>query len=641
MSHQNGYTGRILKVDLSNGSIHHVPTEPYSDRFLGGRGIGAKIYWDEVSPEINAFDPENRLIFTTGPVTATTGFAGSRWQVFGKSPLREGFSYANLGGAWGASLKQAGYDALVVSGSADRPVYLWIGEDSVEIRSADHLKGKDPISRREMLKDELGKAVRVVTFGPAGENRIIFATLLADNDSSGSSGFGAVMGSKNLQAIVTKGKKKAGVADPEKVKAIKELIRPQHPTGMLEKIMGPPIGKKQICYDCHQGCSRRVYQGISGRKGKYFCEAAIFYGIEAMEYYQMNSYVEKNDDAFEATKLCDVYGLDTFVIDGIVLWLKACRNKGVLTESQTGLPLSKIGTAEFMEVLLKKINDREGIGDLLADGPLKAAKALGPEAEQMLANNVTLTGHRFYYFPRMFPHHAIFHAMEPRVPIQHLHETLMLYLMWCVRTFGISGEWGPSNEDMRTIAKRFWGGEVAGDFTTYEGKALSAAKIQDRQYAKESLILCDFRFPITYTGIPENPVGDPALFSRICAAVTGRDIDQQGLDLIAERVLNLQRAILIREGHKGREDDILPESEFTVPLEPEFYNFECFVPAKGDETVSKKGVVFDRNQFEKMKDEYYTIRGWDVSTGLQKKQRLEDIDLKNIAEEMDEKGLLG
>ena len=103
----------------------------------------------------------------------------------------------------------------------------------------------------------------------------------------------------------------------------------------------------------------------------------------------------------------------------------------------------------------------------------------------------------------------------------------------------------------------------------------------------------------------------------------------------------MQRAILIREGHKGRGDDILPESEFTVPLEPEFYNFECFVPGKGDETVSKKGVVFDRDQFEKMKDEYYTIRGWDVSTGLQKRQRLEDIDLKDIAEVMDEKGFLG
>ena len=132
MTDSAGYAGKILRVDLSTGGVESVPTARYSDLFLGGRGIAAKIYWDEVPLGTDPFDPENRLIFVTGPVTATTGFCGSRWQVCGKSPLHNLFSYCNMGGDWGARLKMAGYDALVVHGKAERPVYLWIRPDKVE-----------------------------------------------------------------------------------------------------------------------------------------------------------------------------------------------------------------------------------------------------------------------------------------------------------------------------------------------------------------------------------------------------------------------------------------------------------------------------------------------------------------------------
>ena len=154
MEFKGGYAGRIMFLDLSTGSVEYAPTENFSPLFLGGRGIAAKIYWDTVPPDISPFDPKNRLIFITGPVTAATGFCGSRWQVFGKSPLRDTFSYSNLGGSWGAQLKRAGYDGLVVTGQADKPVYLWITDHGVEIRTADHLSGQGAITCRDTLKGE-------------------------------------------------------------------------------------------------------------------------------------------------------------------------------------------------------------------------------------------------------------------------------------------------------------------------------------------------------------------------------------------------------------------------------------------------------------------------------------------------------
>jgi len=157
MSQLNGYAGKVLRVNLSNGGVDTLPTENYSDLYLGGRGLAAKIYWDETPFGVDAYDPENRLLFVTGPVSATTGFCGSRWQVCGKSPIHNQFSYCNIGGAWGAMLKYAGYDGLVVHGKADKPVYLWIQEDGVQIKNAQHLMGMGTLACQEALKDELAK----------------------------------------------------------------------------------------------------------------------------------------------------------------------------------------------------------------------------------------------------------------------------------------------------------------------------------------------------------------------------------------------------------------------------------------------------------------------------------------------------
>ena len=195
-----GYAGKILRVDLSSGRTTEMATTDYADRFLGGRGLAAKIYWDEVPPEVQAFDAENRLVFATGPLGGLPAIGGSRWTICGKSAASETFSYCNLGGRWGAELKFAGYDAVVVYGKSEKPVYLLIDGDRVELRDASALWGRGTLQTIEALKAELGDSVRVVAIGPAGENGAVMASFFTDNDASGSGQLAASAGTKGLQA---------------------------------------------------------------------------------------------------------------------------------------------------------------------------------------------------------------------------------------------------------------------------------------------------------------------------------------------------------------------------------------------------------------------------------------------------------
>ncbi|MDY6934561.1 MAG: aldehyde ferredoxin oxidoreductase N-terminal domain-containing protein [Spirochaetota bacterium] len=654
MTYLKGYAGSILKVNLSTGLNERVPTEDYADLYLGGRGIAVKIYWDESPPHVEAFDPESRLIFATGPVTAVTGFAGSRWQVCGKSPIHNQFSFCNLGGAWGAQLKHAGFDALVLHGRADKPVYLWINGDDIELRDATHLMGKGAITCREELKEKHGSSVRVVAIGPAGENGVTFSTFLADSDSSGSSGLASVMGSKNLKAIAVRGENKIHVANRQKIRDIKEKI--------LVMIGGPvkevlplspmiPIDrlKKNICYGCMGACIRATFPGEDGKRGKFMCQSSIFYEIRAFRYYG-----EYNEVPYLANKLCDDYGLDTHGVETMIMWLSRCYKSGLLTDEQTGIPISKIGSREFIETLIRKISHREDFGDVLAQGTHKAASTLGEEGEKLITDYITKTGYNPVYGARMYLTTGIFYATEPRLPIQLLHEVSTLAVRWAIQAQASTsqsplGEFsmldslrniGISSDAIRGIGKRFWGSEVAADFSTYEGKAMAGVRIQDRQYAKESLILCDFTWPILYSAVSDDHVGDPTLESQLYTAVTGQEIDENGLYKIGERIYNLQRAVHNREGRKGREYDTLEEFNFIDPLKGDFGNPECLVPGKDGEPFSRRGMVVDREAFKKMMDEYYDIRGWDVSTGLQTKAKLNELNMKDVAQTLESEGLL-
>lgn len=191
-----------------------------------------------------------------------------------------------------------------------------------------------------------------------------------------------------------------------------------------------------------------------------------------------------------------------------------------------------------------------------------------------------------------------------------------------------------TSEMFRTMARKFWGSEIAADFTTYEGKALAAKMIQDRQYAKECLILCDYLFPMMHFEFTEDHIGDPTLESRILSAVIGKDIDEPGLRATGERVFNLQRAIIAREGHVGRQFDSLDERCFTEPLAYDIAAPDLIVPGKDGEPASRKGAVVDREKWEAMKDEYYGLREWDVETGLQTREKLARLDLDDIGQEL-------
>ncbi len=635
---QRGYAGKVLRVDLSSGRTTHTPTADYADLFLGGRGIAAKVYWDEVPPQINAFDPENRLIFMTGPVCGVPGFA-SRFQICGKSAATNQFSYCNLGGSWGAHLKFAGYDGVVVHGKADEPVYLWIDGDKVEIRDAAHLKGKSAFYCEKEIKRELGESVRVLTVGPAGDNMVTFATFLAAENSVGTGGLAGVMGSKNLKAIAVRGDKKFDVADRERVLQLRSRIRemsPRFTESMQQMGMLTPADrlKTSLCHGCATGCVRATYEKPDGAQRKFMCQAALFYQTRAQRYYG-----EVADVAFKATETCDDYGLDTRAVETMIMWLSRCHKAGLLTDEQTGIPLSQIGSYEFIETLARKISHREGFGDTLAGGTHKAAESLGSEAQKLIKDYMTRTGDNELYGPRLYITTGIFYAVEPRFPIQQLHEISVPVMFWAARVMGMK-EIPVTSEVIRAMARRFLGSELAADFSTYEGKALAATRIEDREYAKESLILCDLAWPIFFTEASPDYVGDPTLDSQICAAVTGREVDERGLYQIGERILNLQRAILAREGHKGREYDSIDEFNFTTPTRGDFGNPDCIVPGKDGEVFSRKGMVVHREEFEKMKDEFYRIRGWDVPTGLQTRAKLEELKLNDVAQGLEREGLL-
>lgn len=636
-----GYAGEILKIDLSSGKIDKVPSAVYTDKYIGGHGLATRLYWEMVPAEARAYDPENCLICANGPLTGFPGFAGFRWKIFGKSPLGdpESFSYCNLGERWGAWLKYAGYDALAVQGKADKPVYIYVYDGKVEIRDASHLWGRTNFETSDSLKAELGKNVSVLTIGPAGENLIPFAIVLAEGGASGSGGMGAVMGSKNLKAIViAPGDKRPKAADPDRVKELVARIAATKPTVPMPSMWAVPgLTRDHSCYGCGIGCSRQIYEGEDGHTYKSLCQASDVYGDMVIRY------LGQPDGArLQATRLCDGYGLDTAVMESMIEWLDVCYQEGLISEKNTGLPLSKVGSPEYIEKLTRMITYKEGFGDIFSKGFIPGAESLGPKAREMLSKYIsTRGGEKRDYDPRLFITTSLVYATEPRRSIQQLHEVCVMLMMWVGMGDAKMGEQF-TIEDFRKVAEIIWGNAVAADFSTYAGKALAAKKLQDRAFAKESLIICDLRWtmslPFRYTGD-----GPPAVTeTEVYSAITGKEIDETELYRFGERNFNLQRAVLLRQGRPGREGDRLLEHFHTLPLQKNelFFNAECLAPGKDGEIISKEGAVVDKDKFEEMKSEYYELRGWDVESGLLTRGKMEELKLNDVAEDLDGRGLL-
>lgn len=640
---QFGYAGKILVVDLSNGKTWTLPTNDYAPLFLGGRGIAAKLYWDLVPPETRALDPGNCIICASGPLTGFNGLASGRWTICAKSAAGdpEAFTHGNLGGRWGATLKYAGYDALAVIGRSEKPVYVFIYDGHVDIKDASDLWGKTTFESQETLKQRLGGTVHVLTIGPAAENLVAFATAMAEKGASVSAGLGSIFGSKNLKGIAVTGDIHPVAAHPEKLKEIVDYIRPIR-AGSFDApspwaVEG--VTRKDFCYSCGLGCSRQSYGTEKDRRYKSFCQAGVFYSGAAMRYYH-----GWNDAQMKATQLCDAYGLDTMVMEPLISFLQECYQAGILSETDSGLPLSKIGSLEFIERLVHKISLRDGFGNLLAEGTLKAAASMGPAAQIIAARHIaTRANESGDYDPRLIMNTALLYATEIRRAIQQLHAVAgNLIISWSSWAHGQPGAFF-STDDLREVARRFWGSSQAADYSTWEGKALCSKTVQERGYAQESLILCDIHWPmmITAANHPGGHVGDPSLESRILSAVTGQEIDGPGLLKTGERIFNLQRAILLRQGWQGRQDDCLMDYYHTEPLKKNdvFYDPDGIMPGPQGQPISKLGSVIEKQQFENLKSEYYRLRGWDEITGYPTRSKLNELQLGEVAIELSNKNL--
>jgi aldehyde:ferredoxin oxidoreductase len=392
--------------------------------------------------------------------------------------------------------------------------------------------------------------------------------------------------------------------------------------------------KKFACYGCISGCDRAVYRADNGTMGKFFCQPPDFYAQWSQKYYG-----KLEDTPFFATRLCNQYGVDSQVIAMLAEWLRRCARAGILSDESTGIPISKLGSYEFIEALVRKTALREGFGDIMARGVFEGARLVGSQAEEQIPAGIDQSGRYRVYGPKLYILNGLLYATEPKQPVNQLHEISFLihpWLDWCNKTEDAY----LSSEALLAISRRFFGSELAVDFSTYEGKALPAKIIQDREYAKESLILCDMAWPMTSVVPSADHVGDPTLESKVFHLVTGKELGEAGLYQIGDRIFNLQRAVHAREGHAGRQSDALLESDFTVPIKFAPDNPECLVPGKGGEIISRKGTMVDRKKFEKMKDEYYQARGWDVPTGRQTKANLSALGLQDVAEDLKSRGLI-
>lgn len=661
-----GWVGKILRVDLSDGKIAKVPTSDYIPKFVGGRGLGAKICWDEVPPEVGAFDPENVLVFATGPLQGTLAPTSGRFKVMGKAPQTgpvESYCHSGVGGHWAPELKWAGYDALVITGRSPRPVYILIDDGEVRILDAKHLWGLDTYETQKKMWATHGSNIRIMTIGVAGENKSRIAIILTDTgDASGQGGFGGVMGAKNLKAVAVEGTGYVRVARPEQLKEITRYVNglftrksaPQDPfkpvePGFKYNIWGGGFGRGSLadapgelsdllqdpssgysrvldgCFACPVICRSHV-KGPDITGGVALCAQAYMY-MESTVYDYKKGYSKVT---WNAAKLADLYGINAYDIMAIIPWLDDCYREGLLTEKDTGLPLKEIGSKRFIEVLLHNIASREGFGDLLAEGGQRAAMKIGGEAEKRLELYYTRAGkfggyreHWGYLggFPTGYAlsYLALLWAIDNRdVFTSH---NLMSQLWGAAHTIGQNPRTAVPEDltpILKPVMKYAYGSERVAEFITKDGKRLNwqwAAKVvkrhQERSILKDSYIVCDIPFPFIFNPNTKDHVGDTTIESRLYAAVTGLDMSEQESYAKGDMLSSLERAIACRDG-RTRQDDVLYEKYY--------HNLDA---------ADRK---YNREDLENAKSEFYQLKGWDVANGVPSKKKLKSIGLKEIAD---------
>ncbi|MGI9951840.1 aldehyde ferredoxin oxidoreductase family protein [Moorellaceae bacterium AZ2] len=571
-----GWMGKILDIDLTTHSIEvrELPID-LAQKYLGGRGLGARIVWDNVPPTTDPLSPANILVFATGPLTATKAPATGRATLSTRSPLTGTIHDSNVGGSFGVKLKQAGYDALIIRGKAPKPVYLSLSEKGVEIKEAPELWGKDTFSTLPALKQ--GENSSVICIGPAGENLVRFAAIIAEGRRAfGRGGVGAVMGSKNLKAIVVEGSKKPRIADPEQFDFIvyeaRKQIRanpitskglPQFGTSMLvnilneigafptrnyrephfegaENISGEALErllvKRTACWGCPIGCGREIKIGeevVHGPEYETIWAFGAACGIDDLE------------TIVQANLLCNKLGLDTISTGATIACAMELSQQGLLNERLS------FGDAALLPGLIEQIAYRQGIGDLLAEGSKRLAERCGAPEVAMQVKGLELPA----YDPRGMKGQGLAYATSNRGGC-HLRANML----------------GPEVLGAPKLIDRF----------ATSGKAGIVIVIQNSWAAADSLVACVFA---TFAISDE-------YFARLLTAALGKEYKAQDLQRIGERIYNLERLYNLRAGFT-RKDDTLPLRILEQP--------HTQGPSSGQKV-----------ELQKMLEEYYRFRGWDA-----------------------------
>ncbi len=614
------YGGAVLRVNLTTGTVERHATEAHLARaFLGGRGLNIKRLWDELPAHTDGLSPRNVLAIGVGPLVGTLFPGGARFNISAMSPQTGILGDANAGGFFAPELKYAGYDQVVITGRAARPVYLWIRDDVVELRDARGLWGLDTWQATAAIRQELGSPdVQVATIGQGAENGARFAGVFANlNRPAARTGMGTVMASKNLKAVAVRGTRLIPAADmPRFVEIIERLdgliyshpeyeVRRRLGTTKLVKALNSIAGlpTRHFQQDCPIDADAVSGEAIEARykvksKACFACtipcsrylrvEDPRFPGLklEGPEYEPLAGFTARvgNEDlafALHCVELANRYGLDAIALSEVIAWAMECRQRGLLSDVEAGgLDLSW-GNQEAIEALIHQVARREGLGDLLADGVRAAADKLGRGAElAMHSKGLEL----FQADVRTIKAYGLGNAVASR-GADHLR----------------SEPWFEFSNDPQEGIRRYGIAETAYRLA-YKGKGLVVKHFEEMAAISDALGVCKN----TYNNME---VLSWEATAELLQAATGWDFSGEEVRRIGERIVNLERLFIAREGITRR-DDTLPRRFLEEPM-----------PAGHGES---SGSVLE---LEPMLDEYYRARGWDVETGLPTPEKLAELGL--------------
>jgi aldehyde:ferredoxin oxidoreductase len=629
MTEWYGWMGSNLRVDLSTGKATKEPlTEDLAHNFIGGRGINSKILYDETGPETDPLGPDNRFIIGTGPTSGTMPLGSGRYTLTVKSPLTGILGDGSGGGAFGAEVKFAGYDHIIVQGRARKPVYVWINDDQVEIKDAQHLWGKDIWETEKLIRQELGdRDIQTMTIGPAGEKLVKFACAVPpDERIAGQCGMGAVMGSKNLKAVAVRGSRSVKVAN---LKKYREIIRswyedmPKSPLSATHKEYGSPyllrmfnqlhtlpirnaqelnvpddkishmyvenwLPKYKVrdigCFACPHACQKfmEVTDGPhAGERG-----ARPEFGLSAL-----TTLLGVFDVPFGlvTTNLANKWGIDLMELGTSMAMAFECYQQGILTRKDTGGLRLEWGDKDVILELVRQIAYREGFGDVLADGAVNAARRIGKGAEKYVheVKGKSHTDRVTAYIPTVLGF-----AFATR-GFCHLRASVFPH---------VKPEPGPP---------KFW---------DYDPKY--AKWCTDREHsntAADSLQVCKF---LTDFEIMEPGKGGIDRMAELVSALTGVDFSAERIHEACDRIYNIERAYLVRHGIRRKDDN------------PPSYFFEEPIPSG-----QFAGMTMDREKFEMLKDAWYELRGSDKKTGAPRRDTLEKLGMKYVADDLEKTGV--